>query len=339
MSVGHFLYCLLIQEEPGSCGQNRSWAGSSGLLKESSWEKAGSKPVSSVVPWFPHRPVLPGSCFELLHWLPMVVNYDLEIYTKINLFQLKLLLVREFCHRNLKTNQENYPVSQSLDMFAYRLHKIIIVWHIFKTSICKTKESYQNFSEILSGKIKSLEVKQCFAGVNMVPWSSEIAGWCTIVWSLWNCRLHLSTCCLAVGSPWLWATREAADEGSFPTYLIDISLWPMMLPRDHVDACGPCFLFHGTMKSKMHVTVCSLCYCLMLWWYPWALLPLGAILKWVDRVAIWGHVEIQWPLKLMRVMHGSMVLITVMEQVNVCGQGHHLSTGGCLWSGLLPEDT
>lgn len=44
----------------------------------------------------------------------MVVNYDLEIYTKINLFQPKLLLVREFYHKNLKTNQENYPVSQSL---------------------------------------------------------------------------------------------------------------------------------------------------------------------------------------------------------------------------------
>lgn len=290
MSVGHFLYCLFIQEEPGSCRQNHSWAGSSGLLKESSWEKAGSKSVSSVVPWFAHRPVLSGSCFELLHWLPVVVNYDLEIYTKINLFQLKLLFVREFCHRNLKTNQENYPVSQSLGMFAYRLHKIIIVWHIFKTSICKTKESYQNFSEILSEKIKSLEVKQCFAEVNMVPWSSEIAGWCTIVWSVCNCRLHLSTCCLTVGSPWLWATKEAADEGSFPTWLGPH--WHITVAHDVTKR--PCWCLWSTLLVPWHHEIWDARDCMQS-----VLLP-DALVMSLGFAASGGHPEVGGPCSHLR---------------------------------------
>lgn len=139
-------------------------------------------------------------------------------------------------------------------------------------------------------------MKQCFAEVSMPPWSMRAAGWCMTVWSVCNCRLHLPTCFLTVGSPGSrQLRRQQMREVSLPGLdLLDISLWPMMLPRDHVDACGPCFLLPGMMKSEMQVTVYSLCYCLMLWWCPWALLPLGAILKKVDHMRpCWDPVALE----------------------------------------------
>lgn len=37
------------------------------------------KPVSSIPPWLLHHFLLPGSCLDLLPWLPMVIQYDPEV--------------------------------------------------------------------------------------------------------------------------------------------------------------------------------------------------------------------------------------------------------------------
>lgn len=90
-----------------------------------------------------------------------------------------------------------------------------------------------------------------------------------------------------MGSPWLWAMKEALDE-QFTCYI-----W---LPQRNTvvhDARG------GQMKSEIYVAVYDMCCWLKPWWYP---------LVWCFSGSWWCECSYLWFLLPLRVMSGSEAL-------------------------------
>lgn len=63
-----------------------------------------SEPANNSSRWF----LLPGSCQELLPWLPSVIDWYQEVRSQINSFLPTLLIVRVFYHSNRKKTRKAF---------------------------------------------------------------------------------------------------------------------------------------------------------------------------------------------------------------------------------------